>query len=146
MSIHPAQAAAGGYAGARGLRYSSGGSDILRGDGGITSCPTQIGRNPSFGDLNEDEKQQIQNAINKAGRPIHVGGNAAIGGRRNVGSDLPIGKGPGTKSDMDFIIPHFLVEYWEPYKNSLPGVNPANGLIYGIPKPFMGPFISFESK
>jgi hypothetical protein len=58
-----------------------------------------------LGDLTPEETNQIQTTVDKAGRPIDVGGSAANGTRRNVGTDLPIGKGEGTKSDIDYFAP-----------------------------------------
>lgn len=54
-----------------------------------------------MGDLTKNEIGQIQSEINKAGRPLEVVGSAAEGTRRNVGSNLPIGKEVGTRSDID---------------------------------------------
>jgi len=55
-----------------------------------------------LGDLTKAEVGQIQNVVDEAGRPLDVVGSAARGERRNVGGDLPIGNGAGTRSDTDF--------------------------------------------
>jgi len=54
-----------------------------------------------LGDLTLDEARRIQAVVDEAGEPLWVVGSAAEGARRNVGTDLPIGKGPGTQSDID---------------------------------------------
>lgn len=59
-------------------------------------------RPSGLGDLRRGEVNQIQKAVNSAGRPLDVVGSAAAGNRRNPGTDLPVGKGPGTKSDIDY--------------------------------------------
>jgi len=97
----------------------------------------------SFGDLTPEEIGQIQELTNKAGRPIYVGGSAARGVRRGIGTDWPIGKGPGTRSDIDYIIPPSSAAYWAPYRNQLPGMDP-HGPIFGVPNPYVGPVIRFE--
>ncbi len=132
-----------GYAASR---FAGGG----RGSGG-SSCPSPQTSAPAsnaggYGDLSPKEIEDIQVATNRAGRPIHVGGSAASGNRRFPGSDLPIGKGPNTKSDIDYIIPHSSKEWWLPHVNDLPGLDPSLGPIFGVPNPHQGPFISFEPK
>ena len=56
----------------------------------------------ALGDLTETEIVRIRSVVDRAGRPIDVVGSAARGERRGVGSDLPIGEGPGTRSDIDY--------------------------------------------
>ncbi len=53
-------------------------------------------------DLTPEEAKQVQAVVEEAGEPLWVVGSAAEGTRRNVGTDLPIGKGPGTRSDIDY--------------------------------------------
>jgi hypothetical protein len=43
---------------------------------------------------------------------------AARGTRRGRGTDLPISKGPGTRGDIDYLVPHSSVAHW--YKLFLP--------------------------
>ncbi|HEV7646130.1 MAG TPA: RHS repeat-associated core domain-containing protein [Pyrinomonadaceae bacterium] len=66
-----------------------------------------------LGDLTPLETKQIQTVVNEAGRPIEVVGSAANGIRRGVGTTLPIGKGPGTRSDIDYIAPRGSLPYYE---------------------------------
>lgn len=49
------------------------------------------------GDLTRKEISQIQSVVNEAGRPLEVVGSAAKGTRRGVGTELPLGKGSGTR-------------------------------------------------
>ena len=59
----------------------------------------------ALGDLTAAEVREIQAVADEAGRPMEVVGSAASGTRRGVGTDLPIGKGPDTRSDIDFLVP-----------------------------------------
>jgi hypothetical protein len=96
-----------------------------------------------LGDLTNGEVRTIQGIVNQAGRPLDVVGSAARGLRRGVGTDLPIGKGPGTKSDIDFMVAHSNVAFFEKtglYKE-LPDLDK---IIPGVPNPFDGPSIRFE--
>lgn len=54
-----------------------------------------------YGDLTADELAALKRAAAKSGEEIDVVGSTAKGTRRGAGSDLPIGKGDGTKSDLD---------------------------------------------
>lgn len=58
-----------------------------------------------LGDLTSGEVGQIQGVVDSAGRPLNVVGSAARGARRGIGSDVPIGKGAGTRSDIDYVVP-----------------------------------------
>jgi hypothetical protein len=69
-------------------------------------------------------------------------GSAAKGTRRGVGSDLPVGKGPGTKSDIDYIAPPSSHPYFEGI--DLPTPDPVTRIIPGSPSPSIGPSIRFE--
>jgi hypothetical protein len=97
-----------------------------------------------YGDLAPEEVQQIQELTDQAGRPIYVGGSAARAVRRGVGTNLPIGKGPGTRSDIDYIIPPSSAWYWKGLVSKLPGVDPTHGPIEGVPNPHIGPTIRFD--
>jgi hypothetical protein len=103
------------------------------------------GASKCFGDLTFTEIQQIQHLTNQAGRPIHVVGSAARGTRRGVGTNRPIGKGPGTRSDIDYIIPVSSMDYWKPYIHQLPGLD-KHGPLPGVPNPHIGPSIPFEPR
>lgn len=98
----------------------------------------------ALGDLTALEARQIQNVVNQAGRPLEVVGSAANGTRRGVGTDLPIGKGPGTRSDIDYISPPSSQSYFEGLQSQLPGIDPKTGIIPGVPNPNIGPSIRFE--
>ena len=56
------------------------------------------------GTLTAEERAEIQAIANKHRTTIDVVGSRAAGEGRNIGSDLPVGKGPGTRSDIDFRI------------------------------------------
>ncbi len=96
----------------------------------------------AMGDLTKSEVGQIQTEVNKAGRPLEVVGSAAEGTRRNVGSDLPLGKGPGTRSDIDYIAPPSSIQYFE--QNKLPSIDPNTGIIPGYGNEHIGPVVRFE--
>lgn len=95
-----------------------------------------------MGDLTRNEMGQIQSEVNKAGRPLEVVGSAAEGNRRNVGSNLPIGKGTGTRSDIDYIAPPSSIQYFE--QNKLPSIDPNTGIIPGYGNEHIGPVLRFE--
>jgi len=85
----------------------------------------------------------IQDTVDQAGRPLDVVGSAARGERRGLGTDLPLGKGPGTRSDIDYLVPHGSVPFYEStglYKN-LPDLDQ---IIAGVHNPFAGPSVRFE--
>lgn len=97
-----------------------------------------------FGDLTIGEVNQIQKVVNETGRPLEVIGSAASGTRRGVGTDLPLGKGAGTKSDIDYIThPQYLGEYMKT-QNKLPSIDPQTGVSPGVTNPYQGPGIRFE--
>lgn len=54
-----------------------------------------------YGDLTAEELAKLKSVAAKNGEPIDVVGSTANGTRRGVGTDLPLGKGEGTKSDLD---------------------------------------------
>jgi RHS repeat-associated protein len=85
-----------------------------------------------LGDLTAQEVAQIQKVVDESGRPIEVVGSAAKGTRRGVGSDLPMGKGPGTQSDIDYIAPPSYHPYLQPLQDQLPGLAPAVGLFRAL--------------
>jgi hypothetical protein len=57
-----------------------------------------------YGDLTAAELEKLKNLARRTKEPINVVGSTAKGTRRNVGTDLPLGKGPGTRSDLDIQI------------------------------------------
>jgi hypothetical protein len=54
--------------------------------------------------LTAAERAEIQAIANQFKTEIRVVGSRASGTGRNINSGLPVGKGPGTRSDIDFII------------------------------------------
>jgi hypothetical protein len=56
------------------------------------------------GRLTSQEAEQIQRIANRYNTEIHVIGSRAAGGGRNIYTDLPVGKGDGTRSDIDMRI------------------------------------------
>jgi RHS repeat-associated protein len=99
-----------------------------------------------LGDLSEEEVRQIQQVVDDAGRPLEVVGSAARGERRNPGTDLPFGKGEGTRSDIDYAIPPSSIEYFNAVDatHRLPDVDPHHGLPPSIHSPHDGPSIRFS--
>lgn len=56
------------------------------------------------GRLTLPEAEAIQRIANKYNTEIHVVGSRAGGRGRNIDTDLPVGKGEGTRSDIDMRI------------------------------------------
>jgi len=111
---------------------------LLAGTVGTKSPTAKTG----LGDLTKGEVTNIQEVVNKAERPIEVVGSAATGNRRGIGSNNPIGKGVGTKSDIDYLAPPSSIPYFPQAK--LPGIDPKTGIVPGYGNPFIGPVIRFE--
>ena len=101
-------------------------------------------QNGSLGDLTKAEVNQIQGVVDRAGRPLEVVGSAATGTRRGVGTNLPVGKGPGTRSDIDVLVPPSSRGHFEGLENGLPSLDPKSGIIPGTHNPHIGPAIRFE--
>jgi hypothetical protein len=99
---------------------------------------------PTYGDLTQEEVRQIQEIVDRAGRPLEVVGSAAQGIRRNAGTSLPIGKGPGTKSDIDYLVPPGSMGHYQSFQDQLPSIDANTGVIPGTHNPFIGPAIRFE--
>jgi RHS repeat-associated protein len=97
-----------------------------------------------LGDLTKSEVKAIQSVVNEAGRPLEVVGSAAKGTRRGVGTDNPVGKGPGTKSDIDYIAPPSSLPSFLDFQGKLPSIDPKTGIVPGVTNPYMGPGIRFE--
>jgi hypothetical protein len=111
---------------------------IYDGSGGVFTSASGLG------DLSWDEVQQIQRVVDQAGRPLVVVRSAAKGERRGVGTDLPIGKGTGTKSDIDYLVPPGSLPYYDGLEGQFPSIDPKHGIIPGVHNPFIGPAIRFE--
>jgi RHS repeat-associated protein len=88
-------------------------------------------RASGFGDLTKGEVAAIQNAVDKAGRPLDVVGSAVTGDRRGVGTDLPIGKGIGKRSDIDYTTAASSVDYFD--DAALPSID-KHGVLAGTPE------------
>lgn len=102
-----------------------------------------------FGDLTHGEVRQIQRAARAVERGVTVVGSAARGQRRGVGSGLPIGKGPGTRSDIDYVAPPSHLAHWAGFEHRLPSINikPGNPpIIPGRMDPWMGPGVKISPK
>ncbi|WP_343817671.1 RHS repeat protein [Dyella marensis] len=116
--------------------------------GGISAASNGIcrgaGAASGLGDLTNAEVAQIQRIVNKAGRPLEIVGSAAKGTRRGVGSKLPVGKGPGTRSDIDYIAPPGSLPYYDGLGGGLPSIDSGTGIIPGSANPSIGPSIRFE--
>ncbi len=97
-----------------------------------------------LGDLTRREIGQIQRVVNRAGRPLEVAGSAAKGTRRGIGTKLPIGKGAGTRSDIDYLVPPSSQSYFRDLAHRLPSLDPRSGIINGMHNPYIGPAIRFE--
>lgn len=96
-----------------------------------------------LGDLTRAEVGQIQNVVDEAGRPLDVVGSAARGERRNVGSDLPIGKGAGSRSDTDFTTAGANRGNFEGLEGRLPNTDPRTPILRGTPESG-NPSVRFE--
>jgi hypothetical protein len=105
-----------------------------------------VGEERAFGDLTVSEIDAILNIVNEAGRPLDVVGSAARGTRRGIGTDLPIGKGPGTRSDIDYLFGYVSAPYFSELQWRLPSIDrePGGGVVGGIFNPHMGPSVRFE--
>jgi hypothetical protein len=98
------------------------------------------------GDLTRAEARQIQRVVSEAGRPLEVVGSAAAGTRRGVGTNLPLGKGPGTRSDIDYVVPPSSLQHFEGLQGKLPSIDPKTGIIPGVGNTNIGPVIRFEPR
>jgi hypothetical protein len=59
---------------------------------------------PNAGTLTAAEQAEIQAIANNYNTTVDVVGSRAAGQGRNIETNLPVGKGPGTRSDIDFRI------------------------------------------
>ena len=97
-----------------------------------------------LGDLTAAEIRQIQRVVDQAGRPLEVVGSAARGGRRGIGTNLPVGKGAGTRSDIDFTTAGSNIGNFRGLEGRLPTPDPQTPILRGSTDPFQGPGIRFE--
>ena len=58
----------------------------------------------SYNGITDGERAQIQNIADKYNTNVEVVGSRAAGEGRNIDTDLPVGHGPSTRSDIDFRI------------------------------------------
>ncbi|MEE4209716.1 MAG: RHS repeat-associated core domain-containing protein, partial [Parvularcula sp.] len=125
--------------------YSYGGYAGLISLGGAVRTFFKKGAERSgLGDLTKREVRRIQREVDRAGRPLDVVGSAARGGRRNPRSRLPFGKGPGTKSDIDYITNPQHFPNFRGRMGRLPEIDPRTGINPGAHNPFQGSVIRFE--
>lgn len=97
-----------------------------------------------LGDLTRREARQIQSVTDQAERPLEVVGSAARGERRGVGSGLPVGKGPGTQSDIDYTTAGANRQSFDGLEGRLPSADPQTPILRGGADPAQGPSIRFE--
>ncbi|MGH9896160.1 MAG: hypothetical protein ACREA0_30050, partial [bacterium] len=50
----------------------------------------------------------------------------------------------GTKSDIDYMVPHSSWDYYKGLEGQLPSIDPQRGIIGGVHNPYIGPGIRFE--
>lgn len=95
-----------------------------------------------FGDLSKEEVDKIQRIVDQVNLPIDVTGSAAKGERRDAGDpNLPLGKGPGTKSDIDYrVTPEAAAAWNSPVASQLPEMDAIRIRVYN---PLEGPRIRF---
>ena len=105
------------------------------------AVPAPGGQPSGLGDLTAGEVAEIQAVVDEAGRPLEVVGSAAEGTRRSPGSGLPLGKGPGTQSDIDYLVPYGSLPYYADLGDKLPNIDQ---IIPGTHNPFIGPAIRFK--
>lgn len=106
--------------------------DCVRSSGfGIPGPPAAKagkGLSKGLGDLTSAEAKSIQKAVDDIGSDLYVVGSAASGKRRNINSNLPIGKGKNTKSDIDYVTNNLKAK--KGFDNAgLPGVDPGHGVL-----------------
>jgi RHS repeat-associated protein len=108
---------------------------------GTKAAKSIVKATKGVGDLTKAELKQLQKVVNEAGRPVEIVGSAAKSTRRNVGSNLPVGKGPGTKSDIDILIPSSSKGNFNGLSNQFPKGSDIN---VGTANPNIGPSIRIE--
>jgi len=68
----------------------------------LSAAGGAVGMTGRGGTLTAAERTQIQAISDNYNTAIDVVGSRAAGKGRNINTDLPVGKGPGTRSDIDF--------------------------------------------
>ena len=129
-----------------GIGFIPGGGDVVKkiGQGLRKLFKSGDEAASGLGDLTKREVGQIQSVVDEAGRPLEVVGSAASGTRRGVGAQLPVGKGPGTRSDIDYLIGPSSAGNYEGLTPLLPSMDPSTGIIPGTHNPSIGPAVRFE--
>lgn len=61
-----------------------------------------------------------------------------------MGTNLPLGKGVGTRSDIDYLAPASSHPYFDDVAGRLPGLDPKTGIIPNTGNSYIGPYIRFE--
>jgi hypothetical protein len=92
---------------------------------------TQAGQAFEFGDLTDNEIDQIQEVVDEAGRPLDVVGSAACGVR-------------GEKNEIDYVVGPSSIDYYKDLAQKLPSIDPKDGIIPGTHNPHQGSAIRFE--
>lgn len=93
-------------------------ADVLNSEGSEEEKPKKP-EGEKLGDLTPEEIQEIQDAVDEAGRPIDVVGSAARG-ERSEGSDIDHTTAPSS-------IPYF-------NDSDLPGIDKDDGILQGAPE------------
>ena len=107
--------------------------------------PRLLGGAGRLGDLSRKEIGAIQRLVDDVGTDLYVVGSSMNKGRRNARSHLPLGKGPGTKSDIDYTVLDEAAKFEWKYPSNyawqrLPEVG-WHGPLVGAPK---GPAVLFR--
>jgi len=94
------------------------------------------------GALTEGERQALQRIADQFGVTIDVVGSRGAGNGRNVETDLPFGKGDGTRSDIDVRIDGQVEidtrgALSDALYNAVPGVSVGSRLPGGSRPPFV---------
>lgn len=108
-----------------------GAANILAAQNAINNEGEEGEKCKNCGDLTEEEIGQIQEVVDKAGRPLDVVGSAAKG-KRKEGSDIDYIVGPSSK------------DHYQGLDGDLPSIDPTHGIIPGVHNPHQGPSVRFE--
>ena len=122
------------------------GGGLVRGGGAVVRAVAMCRSTAAsgLGDLTVGEIRAIQSVVDRAQKPLNVVGSAAKGLRRGVGTDFPIGKGIGTRSDIDYVAPPYGLPYFNGLQEYLPSIDPNGGISPGLFNPYEGPSVRFE--
>lgn len=93
------------------------------------------------GTLTEDEREALQSIADRFNTALDVVGSRGAGKGRNVGTDLPFGKGEGTRNDIDVRVDgqreiETRGALSDALYNLLPGVSVSSRLLGGSYRPF----------